>query len=134
MHFRSLNECSPSFHLIGFLLLSFIVLLVPLPRNLSLHSVCYRFSSACKFVHLGMTPLFIFEFPLLVHFFNSLLINSFSLFLLHDPLYRLFPSCLPLFCESALRNLLSRLDHLTTRPTKFLPPSITSLSLGRLCS
>ena len=115
--FSFFDRMFPFFSPCCFLLLSFIVLFVPSPRNLSLHSACYRFASVCKFAHLGMTPLSIFEFPLLVHFFNSLLINSLSLFLLHDPLYRFFPSCLPLFCESALRNLPSRLDHLTTRPT-----------------
>ena len=73
-------------------LLSFIVLFVPSPRTLSLHSVGYRFASVCKFAHLGMTPLSIFDCPLLVPPFNSLLINSLSLFVLHYPLYRSFLS------------------------------------------
>jgi hypothetical protein len=111
-------------------LLSFIVLFVPSPRILSLHSVGYRFASVCKFAHLGMTPLSIFDCPLLVPLFNSLLINSLSLFVLHYPLYRSFLSH-PYSVNGRCETLPSCLDPLATRPSYFLHPALLLLLADR---
>jgi hypothetical protein len=72
-----------------------------------------------------MTPLSIFDCPLLVQPFNSLLINSLSLFVLHYPPFG--RSCLSLILRMGVasfrvQNLPSFLDHLPTRPSYFLHP------------
>ena len=111
-------------------LLSFIVLFVPSPHTPALHSVCYRVVFVCQFAHLGMTPLSIFDCPLLFQPFNSLLINSLSLFVLHYPLYQSFLSH-PYSVNGRCETLPSCLDPLATRPSYFLHPALLLLLADR---